>query len=213
VDAEEVVDVASKVVIAAGLVLIMVTAALGGGNENGKVAVHVLAYDSGRACHRKFPVIWACHDIITTYEGCGDIDFFPVFFNLLEYRGFDYAVEWPGGYSCVFTDCSYGHLGEIRWSGDWISQVWSECQHYSVAIPGWGWITVGDPGMICVVPNPLSGEVSMCDCGDGPDCDYLDYPNASYCAGICGAIGHNPCLPKTHATTAATWGSIKSLFD
>ena len=161
---------ASKVIVAVGLVLITVTGVLGGINEDGKVAVHVLAYDSNRACHRKFPEIYGCYDIVTTYAECGNIDFFPVFFNLVEYQGIEYAVEWPGTYSCVFGDCSDGHLGGIRWSGDWITQIWTVCQTGGVAIPGWGWITVGDLGMVCVVPVEATGAISIADCSGGSDC-------------------------------------------
>ena len=204
---------AIKVMVAAGLVLVTVTGVLGEVNEDIKVAVHVLPYDSGRACHRKFPVIGSCDQIVTTYAGCGNIDFFPVFFNLVDHQGLEYAVEWPGTYSCVFGDCSDGHLGGIRWSGDWITQFWAECQPYGIAIPGWGWITVDSPGMVCVVPPSITGLIAVGPCDYAPDPDHLDYPYASYCAGVCGEIGHNPCLPKTHATVATTWGSIKNLFD
>jgi hypothetical protein len=64
-----------------------------------------------------------------------------------------------------------------------------------------------------VVPTSITGEIAVSGCEYTLDPDRLDYPSASYCAGVCGAAGHSPCLPKTQATVATTWGSIKSLFE
>ena len=71
----------SVVILVAGA-----TACYGGANENAKAAIHVLAHDPDLTCSRNFPVIALCDEIVTTYEGCGDVDFFPVFFDLVEYQ-------------------------------------------------------------------------------------------------------------------------------
>jgi hypothetical protein len=209
---EGVIGMARAFVGMACLILLTVTGLLADGNENAKVAVHLLPYDCNRRCIRKFPVINSCEEIQTTYVGGVDIDFFPVFFNLVDYQGVEYAVEWPGSYSCLFIDCADNSLGNIVWPGDGITQAWSTCQPYSVCVPGWGCITVDTPGMVCVVPHPVMGAINTAGCEYTPDPYVLDYPDASYCAGIFGVKGHDPCLPKEQATVATTWGSIKHMF-
>ncbi len=194
-------------VIVTCVMFCMTAEVFAGSNADAKVAVHVLPYDCQRACNRKFPEIAGACDIQTTHEGCGDIDFFPVFYNLTGYRGFEYGVVWPGGYSCVYTVCSYTHIGDIMWSGDGTAQCWADCRQDPVVIPGWGWITVDGPGQVCVVPNPMSGEIVI------GDCDIqLDTVRTSFCAGVCGATGDDPCKFVDQATVPTTWGSIKGIF-
>jgi hypothetical protein len=207
-----VIEMTRAILVLICLTLLTSTGLLLAGNENAKVAVHLMPYDCDRRCNRKFPAINTCEEILTTYTGGVDIDFFPVFFNLVDYQAVEYAVEWPGSYSCLFIDCSDNNLCDIVWSGDGITQVWNECQPHTVCIPGWGWITVDTPGMVCVVPHPVTGEIATAACEYTRDPYVLDYPNASYCAGIFGVKGHNPCLPKAHATAATTWGAIKHMF-
>lgn len=191
----------------------MATSVTGGINESAKVAVHLVPYDCNRACSRNFPEFTDCSDINTTYCGCGNIDFFPVFFDLVEYRGLEYAVEWPGLCSCVFSTCSYCQIGEIVWPGDGISQVWLDCRQHGVAVPGWGWITVDVPGQVCVVPHPMTGNITIAGCELPAETDDLDFPTAAFCGGVCGARGQNPCGgPPEQATVATTWGSIKRVF-
>ena len=199
--------------IAAVIVLTVVTSAMGGINQYAKVAVHVVPYDCNRACTRNFPEFSNCGDINFTYSGCGDIDFFPVFFDLVEYRGLEYGAEWPGASSCVFTTCSYSHIGDIVWPGDGISQVWMDCRTQRTGVPGWGWITVDVPGQVCIVPHPVTGEITVADCHHTADLDHLDYPASTFCGGVCGASGDDPCGgPPEQATVATTWGSIKGIF-
>jgi hypothetical protein len=209
---EEVIGMVRMIAVLICLIVLLGTCLPASANENAKVAVHLLPYDCHRRCNNKLPAINSCEDILTTYTGGVNIDFFPVFFNLVEYQGFEYAVEWPGTFSCLFIDCSDNSLGNIVWPGDGITQVWNECQHYSFCVPGWGWIVVDTPGMVCVIPHPLSDEILTAACHGATDPYVLDYPNASYCAGIFGVIGHSPCLPKQHETAAITWSSIKHMF-
>jgi hypothetical protein len=191
-------------------VLIAAGSAFAGANTDAKVAVHVLPYDCHRACSRNFPVLEDECDIIATIKDCGDIDFFPVFFDLVEYQGVEYGVEWPGSYSCVFTVCCYTHIGEIVWPGDGTSQCWQSCMAGPIAIPGWGWITVDAPGEVCVVPHPLSGGIIVADCD--PRWPQLDQVTTTYCAGVCQADGQHPCKAAGQPIAATTWGSIKHMF-
>jgi len=188
-----------------GLALLLMAGSLNAGNNpDFKVAVHVLPHDPDRSCQDRMPEISSVDDIQTTYPGCGEIDFFPVFYGLNEYQGIEYAVTWPGSSSCVFVACSYGHMGEIIWPGDWISHVWDECMPGPIAIPGWGRIVVEEPGRICVVNGGASNSITVGDCNA-----VLDHTTASYCAGVCGAQGDKPGGTTTGPTK---WGAIKRMF-
>jgi uncharacterized repeat protein (TIGR01451 family) len=171
------------------LVVLIPGLLLAGNNPGAKVAVHVLPHDPHRTCSSGSPGPVLCLDINTTYEGCGDMDVFPVFFDLSEYLGIEYGLEWPGSESCVFTPCSDLHIGGIVRPGDGISQVWFGCKPGPSAIAGWGWIHTTDPGLVTVVPHPYTGEVQVLDCFEA-----VDQPTYSASAGVCGAEGDDPCL-------------------
>ena len=193
--------------LAIALVLVVSYPALGGRNPDVKVGIHVLPHDPERGCFLNFPVIDDPSDIIFTYDGCGEeVDFFPVFFDLSECRGVEYAVIWPGSQTCTFTICSYSHIGQLVNSGDWISQCWLECKTGYAIIPGWGEVTMDEPGYVCFAEVPYTGQISILDCSDA-----IDVPVANFCAGVCGTIGENP-LYADQATEPTTWGEIKSLF-
>jgi hypothetical protein len=170
-------------------------------NADAKVAVHVLPHAS-RTCAKNFPTLTDCADIQTT-EPAMDIDAFPVFFDLIEYQGFDYGLMWPGMSSCAFTSCSDLAIGTITWSGDGISHAWYACQAGPVAMCGWGWIY--DEGMVCVSPHPSAGGPNIGDCSGDLNAVVCDF-----CAGIGGFIGDDPCEPT--GTEPASWGSIKAMF-
>jgi hypothetical protein len=167
----------------------------------GKVAVHVVPHAS-RTCTKNFPSIIGCQEINTTEAGM-DADCFPVFFDLVEYQGFDYGLSWPGLYSCAFTSCSVLTIGGIVFPGDGVSHAWTVCMPGPVAITGWGWIY--DSGPVCVVPHPEPGTLNIGDCNA-----VLDQPVGNFCAGIGGYIGEDPCSPT--ALRQTTWGTIKSIF-
>ena len=172
-----------------------------GVNKFGKAAVHALPHTS-RSCTKNFPVIVSCGEIITT-EPSQDTDCFPVFFDLVEYQGFDYGMIWPGMYTCVFTSCSDLTIGGIVNPGDGVSHAWTVCQAGPVAIPGWGWIY--DYGMVGVVDHPEVLDINIGDCqGD------FNQPLCSYFAGIGGYIGDDPCEPT--ATKPTSWGGIKAMY-
>jgi hypothetical protein len=192
------------------IAIIMVSAllisgsAFAGANPDAKVAVHVEPHAS-RTCVKSFPVITGCADIITTEAG-PEVDAFPVFFDLVEYQGFDYGLAWPGSYSCSFTSCSDLAIGTIVWPGDGISHAWYSCQPGPVGICGWGWIY--GSGLVTVVEHPTAGLINVGDCSG-----QLDVPGCPYAAGIDGYIGDDPCVPcDPTGQEQETWGSIKSLF-
>ena len=195
-----------RIAIAFVLVLMLLAggAAFAGLNANGKVAVHVEVHAS-RTCTKSFPTITSCADIIATEAG-PEVDAFPVFFDLVEYQGFDYGLTWPGSYSCSFTSCSDLAIGTIMWPGDGISHAYYSCQPGPVAVTGWGWIYGG--GMVCVVDHPTAGKINIGDCSG-----QLDEPVCLYCAGIGGTIGDDPCEPcGPSGMSRQTWGGIKNLF-
>jgi hypothetical protein len=199
----------NRIMLLGCITVLAVTCAFGGNNPEVKIAVHVTEHEPDRACTRGFPEIEDACDIQARFKGCGDIDFFPVFLDVSEYRGLEYAAAWPGSYSCVYTVCSYTHIGEIIWPGDWVSQCWAECMPGPVAVPGWGWITTDVPGSVCITPVQWTGEITIADCEDDAQ---LDHPVANFCAGVCGADGDDPCKALDQATVASTWGSVKAMF-
>jgi hypothetical protein len=128
-----------------------------------------------------------------------------VFFDMVEFQGFAYGLSWPGSYTCTFYSCSYMTLGTIVNPGDGVIQTWQTCQYGETAIPGWAWI-YNDPGMVCVIPHPVEGGVHIGHCGSGDP----DEPIVSFCAGIGGYIGDDPCAISTDA---GSWGAIKAMFE
>ncbi len=187
-------------VLAVALTLVLSASAFAGANPEAKVAVHVLNHAS-RSCSKNFPSISGCQDIITTNEGI-NVDFFPVWFDLTEYQGFEYGVMWEGP-SCMFTSCSDLTIGDILYPGDGISHAWTSCQPGPVGIPGFGWIY--SYGMVMIVPHPESGELVVGDCAS-----IVDPPICIFAAGTNGMLGDDPCAPT--ANEESTWGSIKSMF-
>jgi hypothetical protein len=204
------VDVMSKTLLAVLTFALAITIpCFAGNNTNYKVAVHVLPRDCERNCAFDMPRIDDACDILPTYDGSGQFEFFPVFYDLAELYCLEYAVEWTGAYACAFTACSYTHIGEIAWSGDWIAQCYDGCQPGPVVIPGWGWIEMNKPGRICVVPVvEHSGQIEVLDCTG----QEIDNPAAVYCAGVRGAPGDDPCRGLVRATEPTTWSSVKALF-
>ena len=111
----------------AALVLVFAASAFGGENPYAKGAIHILPHNDERTCSEDFPVVSGCDDIVTTVAG-RDVDVFPVFFDLYEYKEFVYSLIWTSGSSCTFTSCTDYAVGSIVWSGDGIVQGWNECQ-------------------------------------------------------------------------------------
>jgi hypothetical protein len=196
-----------KTLVAVTALMLMVSGlGVAGYNPDVKVGIHVLPHDPERACYLNFPVVDDPGDIVFTYDGCEEVDFFPVFFDLTECKGVQYAVVWPGSQSCNFTICSFSHIGEIVHSGDWIAQCWQDCKTGYAVIPGWGEVTMDHYGLVCLAPDPFVEDIAILDCHEN-----VDYPIANFCAGVCGRVGEDP-LYADQATVPSTWGEIKSLF-
>lgn len=193
-------------IVMAVLMLILSGLAVAGSNPHVKVGIHVLPHDPERGCYLNFPVVDDPGDIVFTYEGCEEVDFFPIFFDLTECKGVQYAVVWPGSQSCTFTICSYTHIGEIVHSGDWIAQCWQGCRTDYALIPGWGEVTMDEYGLVCLAELGNGEDIAILNCHES-----LDYPTANFCAGVCGRVGENP-LYADQATVSTTWGEIKGLF-
>jgi hypothetical protein len=176
-------------------------------NENHKVALHILPHQS-RSCSENFPVIEQCPEIIHTYLGCGDIDVFPVFFDLIEVTAVEYGLTWPALWGdCVYTACSGDVItGDIVSPGDGISHRWSSCRQGSVIIPGYAWLGIqGLTGAIAPAIHPGTGLIGTTDC-DG----LTDVPMGVYSAGVCGVPGDDPCC--LCGTQKTTWGEIRMMF-
>jgi hypothetical protein len=187
------------------LVFGLYSTALGGPNAGFKVAVHVQMHTAKQSC-LDLPAIVNCHDIQTTCSSAG-VDFFPVFYDLTDYIAISYGVIWPDAWgSCVFNICSWSSFGDIETSGDGISQAWHDCQSGPVAVLGWGWLDASSPGVICLVDHPeplLDLAVSSCS-------NEKDIGTCSFCGGVYGALGDDPCGPS--AIESSAWGDIKSMF-
>jgi hypothetical protein len=179
------------------LLVVLGGLASAGVNPNAKVAVHVLPHET-RSCDVNFPTIDSSSEINHTYQDCGDVDFFPVFYGLIAYQGVDYGVTWPEEWgSCEFTTCHdgltidlYDNYGdpEVFDPGDGLAQAWFDCQEGSIVIPGYGWLSATTPGRICMVRG-LHFYVApvIADCNEGEDA-----VTESFCGGVCGAVGDRP---------------------
>ena len=203
------------------LIVIASVQASAGNNPAVKVAVHVLPH--GQVSCASMPEISDCSDINHTYAGCGDIDVFPVFWGMTEYKAFEYSLIWPAEWgTCTFTSCSdltiyqldfYGDPETID-PGDLFSHAYFDCHPGDyVEIPGFGWLDASTPGRVCVDgappwtwPSPGSPLPAVLDCNQ-----TVDQTICSFCAGVCGIPGHDVCeLPSS--VEVIQWGRIKAIF-
>ena len=185
--------------------------ATAGINADHKAAIHVLPHES-RSCTQNSPSIGACGDIVTTYAGCGDIDFFLVFYDLVRWQGMEYGLWWPPEWGeCVYTKCAGDlFIGDIAASGDGLAAACFECQYSEIVIAGFAWVTAETPGVVCPVlsPCPTAPHLGVGDCDEfGAE---LEFSRCAFCAGVCGAVGDDPCGPSD--VEPATWSKIKSMF-
>ena len=191
------------ITLAAVLTLVLSAISVAGVNENARVTIHVVPHASW-SCTKNYPSIDACGDISTT-EASADVDAFPVFYDLVEWQGFDYGMTWPGMYSAVFTSCSDFTIGDIVNPGDGISHAWSTCQYDAIKLPGWAWIY--DVGLICITVNPTFDFINVGLC-EGTTADTIPGYN-SCCAGIGGTTGEDACGCDTEP---CSWSGIKKMF-
>ena len=192
-------------VIAIALTLALSALAFAGNNPDAKVAIHVRPHNAKLACALATPIV-DCGDIVTTEPGYS-IDAFPVFFDLTEYQGVEYAVCWPvWAYGAAFTNCAPLVIGEIVNPGEGASHAWTACQ-YGVAVPAFLWLYAdAGGGYVCPCPHPETGIIKIVDCFEG-----VDTPMCIFCAGVYGIVGDDPCFPT--GTAPSTWGEIKGMFE
>jgi hypothetical protein len=185
-------------------VLLLTSAVLAGANPQVKLAIHVRAHNAKLACN--YGTIIDCHDIVTTYAG-QDVDAFPVFFDLNEWRGCEYAITWPIEWgSAAFTSCSDFVIGSITEPDSGASHTWGGDCGAGVMVPSYLWLYANSSGQICPKGHPHHGHIYALDCHEAVD----SVPAISQgCAGLYGAAGADPCAI---AVTPTTWGEIKSLF-
>ena len=174
------------------------------------LALHVRAHDS--SC-KSIPAFLECTDILTTYEGCGDIDVIPVFFDLAEITVAEFGLQWPAEWgTCSFTRCGGDlALGGITNPGDGIAIAWSQCRQGGSLTPGFGWLQPSGPGMISACPNPATGDIGVVNCAPSPG-PYYDRPVRIYRAGVCGTAGDRIECGGPQAVKPTTWGAIKAMF-
>jgi uncharacterized repeat protein (TIGR01451 family) len=176
-------------------------------NPAAKLAIHVMAH--GTRCSG-LPKITACDQIVTSYAGCGDVDFLPVFFDLNEVARVDLGLTWPAEWgSCQFVTCGGDiWVGQIGHSGEGAAVGWASCQRaWSVQL-GYGWLHASSAGRICPTPNPMGNRLGVTNCqSPGGVTDSLE---AVYCGGVCGAAGDAPCPAPSAA--GRLWRDLKSVF-
>jgi len=166
---------------------LLASAAHPGQNPNLKVAIHIEEHNAKRACNN-LPAIESCIDIAWFYEGCGDIDVFPVFLDIYGYTAVEYRLVWPVEWgSGAHTHCADLAIGDISQSGDGVALAWYECRISPYCIPGWLTLTAATPGRITLSPD-WEWDIKTADC-------YFqeDEPSFSYAGGVCGELGDPPC--------------------
>jgi hypothetical protein len=195
-------------IVIASLVCLSGTAS-GGSNQGHKLAIHVKSHPT--SCSAGYPSFNHCGEIEFTYAGTGDIDVFPVFFELTEYLVVEFGLEWPAGWGTASWVRCDGDIsvGDIVHPGDGTAVDWAACQTTWSAAPGFAWLTAYGSGVIRAVPNPATGDYGAVDCD--PDDPVYDYPfGEPYSAGVGGETGDDPCRPK--GGSESSWGTIKSMF-
>jgi len=192
-------------VMVIALVASMACSCFAGNNPLAKVAVHVRAHNSKLGCTVS-PAIETCLDIVTT-EPTYNVDAFPIFYELTEFKALEYGLNWPAEWGTgTFTSCSDLTIDGIVNPGDGVAHSWFVCQG-TVSAPGFLWLYASAPGNICVVNNPNSVDgpgIYIVDCSQG-----VDNPMSNFCAGAYGSDGEDPCQDATDPTT---WSAIKQIF-
>jgi hypothetical protein len=186
------------------------------GNNAGvaKGTIHVRPHNAKAGCSVS---ITGCGDIVMTELG-DNFDAFPVFYDLVEFKGCEYGVIWPTWtYGADFTNCADLIIGGITNPGDGVSHSWLACQTSSVCIPAYLWLYADGPGQVCITGRPdhptKPGTAFVLDCDEG-----LDVLIGWGCAGVYGgtpdpASGDACAELPPPATEPTTWGGIKTLFQ
>ena len=180
-----------------------------GANEGVKLAIHVKSHPT--SCASGYPSFTHCSQIAFTYDGGGDVDVLPVFFELREYYVVEFGLDWPWTWGSISWVRCKGDIavGTIARPGEGTAIDWTTCQSGWSVAPGFGWLSVSGSGVVRAVPNPATGDYGVVDCT--PDDPVYDYPfGEPYGAGVGGAAGDDPCQIK--GGSESSWGGIKSMF-
>ncbi len=191
------------------LVLALAASALAGKNSNYRFSIHIMPHEA-RTCSTNIPVITDCTDIETSYEGCGEFDAFPVFYQLVEVKRIEYGLSWPASWgSCVYTSCAGDNvIGDIASPGDGMVHEWNDCQELWGVIAGYAWFDAPpEPGIIVPTVSSVSGAFGATDCDGSRD---LAIGIAS--SGVCGIPGDDACACGC-PVEPKSWGAIKALFE
>jgi hypothetical protein len=195
-------------VAAALLSLVLAGVALAGSNLYYKAALHIVPHEE-RTCAAGWPDISDCAEINTVFEGCGDFDVFPVFFDLAEVGRLEYGLGWPVEWGdCVFIPCAADQVtGDIVSAGDGIAHDWDQCHRAEVVIPGYAWFASPvTPGQVVLTPNPSTGFLGATDCNG-----TRDFAIGLAASGVCGIPGEDACDCGC-ASEPSTWSGLKSMF-
>ena len=133
-------------------------------NARAKVAIHVAAHADRPG---ELPEFDGRDTMASAYQGTGDIDVVPVFYDLDSYQRLEFGLTWPEEWgTCQFT--AFGgdmHAGGIIEPGDGLMIAWSSCQHAGSVTTGCGRLTAKGPGTICPTANPVSKRIGVRNCG------------------------------------------------
>jgi hypothetical protein len=194
--------------LVAVVMLAAVSSAWAGANPTWKVALHVQNHNSKQSCSN-LPALAGCQDIVTTYAGCTDVDVFVVIYDMNEYLGADFGLDWPAEWgSAAFTHCADLGIGDIIDPGDGAALAWATCQYSTIKPIAWVWLFPTAAGNVDIIPSSLSEALVIY------DCSYIEEaPAAVYSAGICGAPGDDPCRYPRVWHVPSEVGTIKAALD
>jgi hypothetical protein len=165
-------------------------------NTGYQLLTHLLPHES-RTCSENLPAIESYDDVVSTYHGCGHIDFFIVIFQSDGMKDLQFALNWPGEWgSCVFTCCSDMVLGDIVNPGDDVLLTWHDCQEDPVIIPCYCRFTANTSGFIDLVEGP-GGPTLIWDC---------------HSAEVEPNFGLDAYVDCGSAAKSTTWGRIRAMF-
>jgi hypothetical protein len=197
-------------VIAVALTLVLSAVALAA-NSSAQVAVHVRAHNAKAGC--TVGPFTACTDITTTLAA-PSVDAFMVFYNLEEWKGVAFGFCWDATISSgTWNGCADLEIpswsGPYMASGSGMASTWYVCHNEYAAVPGFVWVYVYGPGMMCPCDHPdplIENGIQILDCNQN-----LTYPECTRCAGLGGLVGDDPC--EVTGTAPSTWSEIKGLFE
>jgi len=191
------------------LILVLVASSCLAADSDVKIAMHIKAHDGYQTCDN-LPAISGCGDFTTTYQGCGSVDVFTVFFDFEGCTGAEWALTWPEEWGTALTShCGEFAIGSIIYPGDWLAVTWSTCQPGPSVITAWTWLEAFSPGTVDPIPKyriePWGPFMGITDCGFAEH-----HVMCAFGAGACGVFGGDPCGPT--AVEPTTWGAIKGLL-